>query len=44
MPDILKNLIHDENGQGMVEFGFVLATLVTGAMLLVLAVEVNTRL
>jgi hypothetical protein len=43
MIEVLKKLIHDEKGQGMVEFSFVLITLVTGAMLLVSAVKVNNR-
>ena len=43
MIEVLKKLIHDEKGQGMVEFSSVLIALVTGAVLLVSAVKVNNR-
>jgi len=43
MLDVLKDLIHDENGQGMVEYGLVLGVLAAGVILFILALRYSTE-
>jgi len=43
MLDVLKNLIFDESGQGMVEYGLVLGVLATGAILFILALRYSVE-
>lgn len=39
MLEVLKNLLYDENGQGMVEYGLVLGVLSAGAIIFILALR-----
>jgi pilus assembly protein Flp/PilA len=43
MLDVLKDLIQDENGQGMVEYGLVLGVLATGVILFILALRYSVQ-
>lgn len=43
MLDVLNELIHDENGQGMVEYGLVLGVLAAGVILFILALRYSTE-
>jgi pilus assembly protein Flp/PilA len=43
MLDVLKDLIQDENGQGMVEYGLVLGVLATGVILFILALKYSVQ-
>lgn len=43
MLGIVKNLINDESGQGMVEYGLVLGFIAAGAMTLILAARYSVQ-
>jgi len=43
MLDVLKDLIQEQNGQGMVEYGLVLGVLAAGVILFILALRYSTE-
>lgn len=43
MLEVLKSLIHDENGQAMVEYGLLIGALAVGAILFILTLRYSVE-